>query len=313
MEANSMPQRPPKVKLAVNLLYLSLGIGMIRGFLDGTMVVVFGLWLFLYCTFVWARPFSLLVVLALSGLPRLFIIVMTVTGIWFGLSYMIGKGKNWARMVVLAVPFTLAVFMISILITRHIIEAPLPLLVVQEFSIRAVWSVQFGIAAILQIAPLILLFQRDSSDWFKAMKISNIQEDGLERRPSTREPGEALIGTARTGDTKQIRELLGKGVDVDSRNEWSLTPLMAAAQGDHVQAGKLLLEKGADVNATQKGGWTTLMVAAFKGHIHFVNLLLETAVDINARTENGVTALMLARTNGRGQVVELLKAHGAEA
>lgn len=312
MEVSSMPQRPWKVKLAVNLLYLSLVLGTIRGFLDGTMLVIFGVWLLLYCAIANGHKWVLFpVALSLYGLPGSFIIVMAVTGICFGLYYMIGKGKDWARMIVLAVFFTFAVFIVFMLITRHLIEASLPLLVVQESSIRAVWSVEFGIAAILQITALKLLFQRDSSDWFKAMKISKIQGEEFERKPAEREPGEALMGAARTGNTKQVQNLLGKGASVNSANEWGLTPLMAAAQSGHLQTGRVLLEKGADVNAKQKSGWTALMVAAFKGHADFVEFLLGKAVDVNAQTERGVTALMLARSNGSAKIAELLETHGA--
>jgi hypothetical protein len=349
MEANSMPQRPPKVKLAVTLLYLELGIRTISSFLEsartpppdevltlGTFpmiliaVVVFGVWPFLYYALGkgrnWARLVLLILPLAVAFLvlPTMFIALIiasgTWLGIWLGLYYMVGKGRNWARMILLIIPFAFAVFMIPSLTILHFTETPIPLFDTQEFITRAGLSVPLGVAltglevasAILQIAALILLFQRGSSDWFRDMKISKMQEGEFGRRPDKREPGEALIGAARTGDIEQVQDLLDKGADVNSRNEWGLTPLMAASQGDHIDVGKLLLEKGADVNTKQKDGWTALMVASFKGHNDFVSLVLEKGVDVNAKTENGVTALMLASSNGPTQIAELLKTHGAK-
>ncbi len=352
MEAGTMPQRPPKVKLAVYLLYVSLVIGTIMGCLEsaevppldglltlGTFpmiliaVLVFGVWPLLYYTIGkgrnWARLTLIIlpIALALLVLPTEFIAVIAGFGIWFGIwfgfYYMIGKGRNWARMIFLILQIAVTVFVVPSLFILFFTEMPLPLWDAHEVLILAPFpptplSIAHTIlqiaTAILQIVALVLLFQRDSSDWFKAMKISKIKEEEFEKKGRVdREPGEALMGAARTGNIEQVQELLGKGADVNSRNEWGLTPLMAAAQGDHIEAGKLLLEKGADINSKQKDGWTTLMVASSKGHGDFVNLLLGKGVDVNARTESRMTALTLARTNGRSQVVEVLKAHGAEA
>lgn len=244
---------------------------------------------------------------------------------------MIGKGRNWARMTYLVLSVAGTILMFLSLYILYVAEVSwLPAGTVETSSpaeqpyihlwnpdalvIRSWFSIPLDIAnAIVPITALILLFQRDSSDWFRAMKVLRTPPSVAKTPPRGLEPGEALIEAARKGDLKQIEHFLAIGADVNAQNKWGLTPLMAAAHGGHIVAGKLLLEKGADVNVTQHGGWTALMVAAVKGHVDIVNLVLGKGVDVNAMTESGMTALTLALSNGRSQVAELLKAQGAEA
>jgi uncharacterized protein len=287
MEASTIPQRPPKVKLAVNLLYLGLVIGAISGFLQPSPPQVD------------LGPFTTLV------------IALLICGVLFWWYYMIGKGRNWARMAFLVIWVIIALFGMVIFFALFFTETPLRLLDTLPPSSITDTILQFFYTG-LDIAALILLFQRDSSDWFKAMKALRKPQEVPKRMSRELEPGEALIAAARKGDMKQIQDLLGKGADVNAQNKWGLTPLMAAAHGGYIVPEKLLLEKGADVNATQHGGWTALMVAAVKGHVDVVNLLLGKGADVNAMTESRMTALMLASSNGRSQVVQLLKAHEAK-
>ena len=302
MEATTVPQRPWKVTLAVNLLYLGLVIGEIQGFLEwplGRGSLGLPQW----------GPWSWI----LRDLTHLLLL--------FGLYYMIGKGRNWARMIFLTLSVIGAILIASFFYVLVFTEIPISqldpqgLLATYTFS-PTLRSIALSILQIFSesfyIAALILLFQRDSSDWFKAMKAQRLVEEGSEIRPKEVDPEEALIAAARTGNMKQVRDLLQKGTNVNARNEWGLTPLMGAAQNGHAQAGKLLLEKGAEINARQDSGWTTLMVASFKGHADFVNILLGKGADVSARTEKGVTALMLASSAGAMKIAELLKAHGAK-
>jgi uncharacterized protein len=301
MEANTIPQRPLKVTLAVNLLYVSL--------------VIWAIQCFLY----WAPVGNSAGLPGWGTLPMI-LKALAFLGVDFGLYYMIGKGRNWARMVFLVLSGMGPIIVIPIFFIFVFTEIPVPPLDASDFIIPAPFSVTLLSlvstivdisGAGLQIAALILLFQRDSSDWFRAMKALRKPQEVPKRMSRESEPGEPLIAAARKGDMKQIQDLLGKGADVNAQNKWGLTPLMAAAHGGHIVAGKLLLEKGADINAMQHGGWTALMVAAVKGHVDVVNLLLGKGADVNARTESRMTALILARSNGRSQVVQLLKAHEA--
>ncbi|AFM28062.1 ankyrin repeat-containing protein [Desulfomonile tiedjei DSM 6799] len=81
-----------------------------------------------------------------------------------------------------------------------------------------------------------------------------------------RQPGRSgdindLTHAAMNGRVEQVKKLLDKGVDVNSRSNSGETPLMAAAWGGHVAVAKLLLEKGADVNAETGNGRNALVKA----------------------------------------------------
>lgn len=299
METNTVPQRPAKVKLAVNLLYLGLVIGAVIGaieaFLDWPSVVPVGQE---------QTPVTV-------GIVPMLLIALPIFGLFFWLYCMIGKGRNWARMIFLVLGVIGAIYGISIILALNFTEIPLWILDPPRPS-----SISDTILQVLQngiyIAALILLFQQDSSAWFKAMKAWRKPPEVAQKwQPPALEPDEALIEATRKGDMKQVKHFLSEGADINARNKWGLTPLMAAAHGGHIEISKLLLEKGAEVNARQNGGWTALMVAAVKGHVDVMNLLLGKGAEVNARTDGHMTALTLARTNGQNQVAQFLISKGA--
>ncbi|MBI4645382.1 MAG: ankyrin repeat domain-containing protein [Bacteroidia bacterium] len=52
--------------------------------------------------------------------------------------------------------------------------------------------------------------------------------------------------------------------------------------------------------------------AAYKGHTEIVKFLLENKADVNAKNNNGWTVLMVAIDKGNTEIIEILKAFGAE-
>jgi len=72
-----------------------------------------------------------------------------------------------------------------------------------------------------------------------------------------------LVKAATEGQTEIIKELLGKGLAVDARDEQGRTALMNAAANGQVNTIKLLLSKGADINAKHKWGGNAFIFAAF--------------------------------------------------
>ena len=122
-----------------------------------------------------------------------------------------------------------------------------------------------------------------------------------------------LLAAAQDGDTSDVRSLLGKGADINSRGPYGDTPLMAAALTGHTDTLRLLVEKGADVNARGKTGRTALMEAALEGYADTVRVLLDSGADVNARDEGGWTALFWAAFAQRRAVVGILLEKGADA
>ncbi|MDF2441546.1 MAG: ankyrin repeat protein 17 [Abditibacteriota bacterium] len=157
-----------------------------------------------------------------------------------------------------------------------------------------------------------------------------------------------LIEAAMQGQTWQVRALLDKGANVETRDRQSgWTPLMWAARGGHVGTVRFLLARGANVNRRSVGdartymtlaegrtsttiepaagqssvansgfssannGITPLILAAAGGYNLAARELLNKGADVNARTSSGETALMAAAFNGYLPLVQTLLSHGA--
>ena len=73
---------------------------------------------------------------------------------------------------------------------------------------------------------------------------------------------------------------------------------MSAVVGSLIKT-RLLLDRGVDINSRDNIGLTPLLSAAISGHTAVVELLLERGADVNARTEKGFTPLKLADDSKR--------------
>lgn len=134
MEEDATPKRPRIVAVAVFMLYLSLGIEAIQNLVQ---------WSYFQST---ALPLTAnFLVSALMAL----------------IAYMTWKGWNWAR--VTSVIFILVGLPVSILSAIPCDDRSMP---TSLLSINLLSIADIGV----QLAALVLLFQRTSSDWFKAMK-----------------------------------------------------------------------------------------------------------------------------------------------
>ncbi|KAH0541580.1 hypothetical protein FGG08_003928 [Glutinoglossum americanum] len=109
-----------------------------------------------------------------------------------------------------------------------------------------------------------------------------------------------------------VRLLLGKGVDMDSKDIYGRTPLSYAAGGGRKAVVKLLLEKGGDVDSRDVYGRTPLSYTAERGHEAVVKLLLEKRADVNLKDGYCQTPLLFAAKRGNVMVVELLLEKGGD-
>ena len=117
---------------------------------------------------------------------------------------------------------------------------------------------------------------------------------------------------AAEGNTNGVRELLGKGVDANAKDQFGTAALEHAAEAGHEEIVKLLVGKGADVNLQDPRGNSPLMLAAWNGHIEAVKVLLEAGADVNVRNSAGLTALGIAKGKNREEIEVLLKQKGAQ-
>ena len=102
-----------------------------------------------------------------------------------------------------------------------------------------------------------------------------------------------LVGAASRGDLELVKYTLGKGADINGRDERGNTPLIRAAMHGHEAVVAFLLESGASTGLKNIRGLNAahaLLSAVRKGHIkpedlfraekhHLISKLLRTAVE----------------------------------
>ncbi|XP_062437236.1 2-5A-dependent ribonuclease isoform X2 [Rhea pennata] len=141
-------------------------------------------------------------------------------------------------------------------------------------------------------------------------------QNQLEASPSsstdtTEDLNAQLHAAVRNEDIEKVKELLEKGVDVNSKADSGWTPLQSAVHvsEDLVQ---LLLDKGADLHARKDNGGTAFIEAGIEGNVTLLELFLGLGVDINEHDDNGFTAFMEAAWYGREKALRFLYCKGAD-
>jgi ankyrin repeat protein len=123
----------------------------------------------------------------------------------------------------------------------------------------------------------------------------------------------AMFLAIQHGNLSATDEFLRGGVDVNSRDESGITPLMAAARGGHIDVVRRLLAAGARIDACVPVWGTPLMVAAVSGQHDVMRELVARGANVDAVSPTGQTALWIARMAGDEKAVRILTAAGAVA
>lgn len=128
-------------------------------------------------------------------------------------------------------------------------------------------------------------------------------------------------GIATGGSGKEVvKELLSRGVDIESKNSIGETPLHVAVTcaygigGRNTDMVDFLLENGANINAGDNGGNTAIhkVIRSHAGACLFwARALIEKGAHVNARNLAGETPLMLACKRGHLRLVTYLLSVGA--
>ncbi len=94
---------------------------------------------------------------------------------------------------------------------------------------------------------------------------------------------------------------------MSNRHHFTSKDLLIAASAGDAQALRELLAKGVNVNSTDQSGMTALILTAFQGHLKCVELLLLHGADVNLRTTYGMTPLKAATSKGHQSIVKVLQ------
>jgi hypothetical protein len=154
---------------------------------------------------------------------------------------------------------------------------------------------------------------------------------------SAQDPGDELRRAASAGEVARVRELLDKGVDVNSANQYGATALAFASRRGHLEVVKLLLERGADpLRRDNFNGLTPLLFALRQGHAEIARIflaktgkvdfqmlraavfggkgeLVKAVLDKGEFTPGQLTdILVMAQQDGKDEAVKALEAAGAK-
>jgi len=157
---------------------------------------------------------------------------------------------------------------------------------------------------------------------------------------------EKLIRAARDGDLSEVKRLVQKGVNPNSKDVYRNTALIESAQmgrysvvkwlisnkktklniknsfgapalnlavyGGHAKIVRALIEANARVGMQDNIGYRPVMAAAEQGDKEILQMLLDAGAWINVKNKIGRTPLMLAITEGKTDVVKFLVDEGAD-
>lgn len=96
-----------------------------------------------------------------------------------------------------------------------------------------------------------------------------------------------LISFAAKGDAEEVKRLLSDGIDPNSKDYDSRTPLHLACGEGHTETVKVLLEAGADPNSEDRWSGVPLEDATLKGHKECEQLLLDAGANPPRNDEEG--------------------------
>ncbi len=122
---------------------------------------------------------------------------------------------------------------------------------------------------------------------------------------------ERLVLAARYGQASAVKYLLDGGMNVNAKDAYGNTALIAAASNNQTAMVEQLLSRGANVNAANKVELTALMGASVKGDYELVHHLVSVGADVNAINDDGETALFMAVQYGHYKAAKVLLNGGA--
>ncbi|XP_076801547.1 ankyrin repeat and EF-hand domain-containing protein 1-like isoform X1 [Clavelina lepadiformis] len=115
-----------------------------------------------------------------------------------------------------------------------------------------------------------------------------------------------ITEAAKIGDIESLKRAFETGTEIDTRDKYFKTPLMAASAEGNLELTKFLLSLGASVEARDNFKWTPLHHACHSGQLDVVQALLYAGADGNAVTWNSATPLMRAIESCKPDVVKFL-------
>jgi ankyrin repeat protein len=116
-----------------------------------------------------------------------------------------------------------------------------------------------------------------------------------------------IFKAIRTGNLSSLIAYIRGGGDIEARDFYNMTPLIAAAGEDRTDMAGLIIKAGADIDAKDKIGQTALHLAAGRNNTDIIKMLIEAKADLNLKALNGLTAYQYAAENGMKESADLIR------
>ena len=145
-----------------------------------------------------------------------------------------------------------------------------------------------------------------------AAGVERLVANGVDIDEPGRNAETPLMAAALAGKVAIAELLIGRGADVMARNTGGFTSLHAAAYSGSEAIARLLLEHGAVLeDKANISGDTPLLLAAEENHVEVAELLIARGADLSIPDRDGFTPLSQAWAKKRTEMVRFLKQHGA--
>uniref|UniRef100_A0A8C5TJU7 Protein phosphatase 1 regulatory subunit 12B n=1 Tax=Malurus cyaneus samueli TaxID=2593467 RepID=A0A8C5TJU7_9PASS len=107
------------------------------------------------------------------------------------------------------------------------------------------------------------------------------------RRGRPQPEGAVFLAACSSGDTEEVKRLLGRGARINTTNVDGLTALHQACIDENLDMVKFLVENGANVNQQDNEGWTPLHAVASCGYLNIAEYLISHGANVAAVNSEG--------------------------
>ncbi len=121
-----------------------------------------------------------------------------------------------------------------------------------------------------------------------------------------------LFAAAESGRTAEVKALIAKGVDLETRDSQGRTALLLAVAGNHVEMARALLAAGASPNTQAANHDTPWLLAGASGRTDIIAAMLPLKPDLRLRNRYGGNALIPACERAHVETVKLLLTSGID-
>ena len=156
------------------------------------------------------------------------------------------------------------------------------------------------------MTPLMLACERNHLEI-----VSFLINCGLVVNTHTSHKYTAVHVAARYGNTDLLEALFNDTTEIDSSDEFGLTPLFWACRGNKLDAVKFLISRGTCVNIKSRENWNLLHMAVVCAGMEMIEYFLECKVSINDVDNRNRSPLSLAYEIKREDAIKVLLLNGA--